>query len=340
MEIKARFDHFNINVTDLERSLAFYDRALGLKEISRKQADDGSFILAYLGDGETGFRLELTWLRDHAATPYELGENESHLCVRVAGDYEAVRAYHKELGCVCFENHEMGLYFINDPDDYWIEVLPLNHQHKTAPGNRSAPGVSANSKNIMATETMEQAVTEAVRILREGGVILYPTDTVWGIGCDATNAEAVERIYHLKRSENKKSMLVLCATPDMVVRYVHKAPGIAFEVQELATKPLTLILPGASGVAANLIPEEGTLGVRIPDHAFCQAMLRKLGRPIVSTSANISGEDTPRNLAEISREIIDGVDYVVNPKFEGKPTGKASSILLFNEAGEFRIIRE
>lgn len=88
MEIKARFDHFNINVTDLERSLAFYDRALGLKEISRKQADDGSFILAYLGDGETGFRLELTWLRDHAATPYELGENESHLCVRVAGDYE------------------------------------------------------------------------------------------------------------------------------------------------------------------------------------------------------------------------------------------------------------
>ena len=128
---------------------------------------------------------------------------------------------------------------------------------------------------------MEQAVTEAVRILREGGVILYPTDTVWGIGCDATNAEAVERIYHLKRSENKKSMLVLCATPDMVVRYVHKAPGIAFEVQELATKPLTLILPGASGVAANLIPEEGTLGVRIPDHAFCQAMLRKLGRPIV-----------------------------------------------------------
>ena len=86
---------------------------------------------------------------------------------------------------------------------------------------------------------MEQAVTEAVRILREGGVILYPTDTVWGIGCDATNAEAVERIYHLKRSENKKSMLVLCATPDMVVRYVHKAPGIAFEVQELATKPLT-----------------------------------------------------------------------------------------------------
>lgn len=155
-------------------------------------------------------------------------------------------------------------------------------------------------------------MTEAVRILREGGVILYPTDTVWGIGCDATNAEAVERIYRLKRSENKKSMLVLCATPDMVVRYVHKAPGIAFEVQELATKPLTLILPGASGVAANLIPEEGTLGVRIPDHAFCQAMPAQAGAPDRFDFGEHLGRSTPRNLAEISREIIDGVGYVVN----------------------------
>ena len=111
---------------------------------------------------------------------------------------------------------------------------------------------------------MEQAVTEAVRILREGGVILYPTDTVWGIGCDATNAEAVERIYHLKRSENKKSMLVLCATPDMVVRYVHKAPGIAFEVQELATKPLTLILPGASASPRTSSPKRGRWAYGFP----------------------------------------------------------------------------
>ena len=187
---------------------------------------------------------------------------------------------------------------------------------------------------------MEQAVTEAVRILREGGVILYPTDTVWGIGCDATNAEAVERIYRLKRSENKKSMLVLCATPDMVVRYVHKAPGIAFEVQEMATSPLTLILPGAAGVAANLIPEEGTLGVRIPDHEFCQGLLRRFGRPIVSTSANITGEPTPKRLPEIAREIVDGVDYVVNPRFEGRPTGKPSSIIAFTEDGGVKVIRQ
>ena len=124
MEIKGRFDHFNINVTDLERSLAFYDRALGLKELSRKEAADGSFVLVYLGDGVSGFRLELTWLRDRQGV-YELGDNESHLCLRVEGDYDQVRAWHKENGWVCFENEEMGLYFIHDPDDYWIEVLPL-----------------------------------------------------------------------------------------------------------------------------------------------------------------------------------------------------------------------
>lgn len=124
MEIRSRFDHFNINVTDLDRSLAFYGKALGLREVGRKQAADGSFTLVYLGDGETGFRLELTWLRDHSG-PYELGENESHLCLRVAGDYEAVWAFHREMGCICFENHDMGLYFIADPDDYWIEILPF-----------------------------------------------------------------------------------------------------------------------------------------------------------------------------------------------------------------------
>lgn len=124
MEIKARFDHFNINVLDLQRSIAFYEKALGLKEHHRKEASDGSFILVYLADDQENFLLELTWLRDRQEA-YELGDNESHLCFRVAGDYDAVRAYHKEMGCVCFENEVMGLYFINDPDDYWIEVLPI-----------------------------------------------------------------------------------------------------------------------------------------------------------------------------------------------------------------------
>lgn len=125
MEIKSRFDHFNINVLDLERSIAFYGKALGLKEQHRKGAADGSFILVYLTDGVSPFLLELTWLRDHKE-PYELGENESHLCFRVAGDYDKIREYHREMGAVCFENEAMGLYFINDPDDYWIEILPAS----------------------------------------------------------------------------------------------------------------------------------------------------------------------------------------------------------------------
>lgn len=124
MEIKARFDHCNINVLDLERSIAFYQKALGLREHHRKVAPDGSFILSYLTDDTTGFLLELTWLRDHKE-PYELGDNESHICFRVAGDYEEIHRYHKEMGCVCFENEAMGLYFIHDPDDYWLEILPL-----------------------------------------------------------------------------------------------------------------------------------------------------------------------------------------------------------------------
>lgn len=114
MEIKGRFDHFNINVTNLEKSIEFYNKALGLKEVRRKESSDGSFILVYLGDGVTPFSLELTWLRDHPQ-PYELGENESHLCIRVDGDYDQTREYHREMGCICYENHDMGLYFINTP---------------------------------------------------------------------------------------------------------------------------------------------------------------------------------------------------------------------------------
>ncbi len=124
MEIRGRFDHFNINVLDLESSIVFYNKALGLKEVRRKEAKDGSFVLVYLGDGHSRFLLELTWLRDRKE-PYELGDNESHLCIRVEGDYDEVRRFHKEMGCVCFENTDMGLYFIHDPDDYWIEILPV-----------------------------------------------------------------------------------------------------------------------------------------------------------------------------------------------------------------------
>ena len=108
----------------MDKSIRFYEQALGLKEVKRKTAADGSFILVYMGEEETGFSLELTWLRDRTE-PYNLGDEEFHLCMRVAGDYDKIREYHREMGCICYENTDMGLYFINDPDGYWIEILPL-----------------------------------------------------------------------------------------------------------------------------------------------------------------------------------------------------------------------
>ena len=197
----------------------------------------------------------------------------------------------------------------------------------------------ARPQRTQPNAAMLAAVNAAVEVLKQGGLILYPTDTVWGIGCDATNEEAVAKIYALKQSEDKHAMLVLCHSAEQIVRYANRAPGIAFEVMELATSPLTLILEGAVGVAPNLIPETGTLGVRVPDHEFCQLLLRRFGRPIVSTSANISGEKTPKGLNEVVQEIVDGVDYVVNPRFQGHPTGKPSSIIAFGEGGEVRVIR-
>ena len=122
MKINSSFSHYNFNVLDLEKSIKFYEEALGLKEKRRKNAKDDSFILVYLEDGNTDFELELTWLRDWDK-PYDMGDNEVHLCVRVDGDYEEIHKFHKEKGFVCYENHDMNLYFILDPDNHWIEIL-------------------------------------------------------------------------------------------------------------------------------------------------------------------------------------------------------------------------
>ncbi len=186
---------------------------------------------------------------------------------------------------------------------------------------------------------MQDQVNRAVEVLRSGGVILYPTDTVWGVGCDAANSDAVAKIYELKRSENKKAMIVLCNSLDMVVRYIKRPPHIAMDLMEVSDTPLTVIMQGGAGVADNLVPDEGTLAVRVADHEFCKAVTRRLGRPIVSTSANISGEQTPVSFDQISREIIDGVDMVIDPRFEGRPTRQPSSIILFKEDESFEIIR-
>lgn len=127
MKVNAYFNHCNINVTNLEKSIEFYNKALGLIEERRKVAEDGSFILVYLTDGKTDFQLELTWLRDHPQR-YELGENENHICFKVAGNYDEIRKYHKEMDCVCYENEKMGLYFIVDPDGYWLEILSIDRK--------------------------------------------------------------------------------------------------------------------------------------------------------------------------------------------------------------------
>jgi len=192
----------------------------------------------------------------------------------------------------------------------------------------------------MNTKIEEQAA-QAAAVLKKGGVVLYPTDTVWGIGCDATNADAVERIYRIKRSENKKSMLMLVASAAMAERYATGAPAVAWELMEVADKPLTLILPGASGVAANLVPDEGTIGMRVPDDAFCQAVLRLLKRPLVSTSTNITGEPTPMTYAEITDEIRSAVDFVVDSACESAAaTHKPSSLIAIGAGGEVTVIRE
>lgn len=187
---------------------------------------------------------------------------------------------------------------------------------------------------------MQEEIDKAVDAMRRGGIILYPTDTVWGIGCDATNASAVERIYSLKRSVNKKGMIVLLDGIDSVARYFRTVPAVAWDLLECATSPLTLIMPGACGVADNLVPDEGTLAVRIPEHEFCRRLVRRLGRPVVSTSANISGEATPVGFADIGESIKQGVDYVVGVECEGNPTRRASSIIMLGTGGEVRIIRE
>lgn len=187
---------------------------------------------------------------------------------------------------------------------------------------------------------LRKAVEEAVKVLRNGGVILYPTDTVWGLGCDATNPEAVDKIYKIKHREESKSLIMLVDGPDMLARYIKVVPEVAWQIIEINDKPLTVIYPGAEGLAANAIPEEKTAAFRIPDHQFCQALIRRFGKPIISTSANISGSSAPSFFETVSTEIIEAADWVADNSFEAGSTGKPSSIMMLGVGGEVKIIRE
>lgn len=193
-----------------------------------------------------------------------------------------------------------------------------------------------NSKKM----NFSDEIKKASDILYQGGVILYPTDTIWGIGCDATNEEAVRRVYEIKHREDSKSMLVLLDSSSKLNFYVENLPDIAIDLVDLSDKPLTIIYPGAQNLAKNLVADDGSIGIRITNEKFSKELCNRFRKAIVSTSANISGQPSPANFLEISKELIESVDYVVNYRQDDLTSGKPSGIIKLDEKGRIKIIRE
>lgn len=187
--------------------------------------------------------------------------------------------------------------------------------------------------------TFEEDIKNAVAVLKKGGIILYPTDTVWGIGADATNAEAVSKIYELKRRAESKSMLVLVDGEAMLERTVRDIPEVAWQLIEAAVDPLTIIYDHPTGVAPNLLAEDGSLGIRITSERYSRELCRRLRRPIVSTSANISGEKAPGQYPQISDAIKGGCDYVAEYRRDDTAPHRPSNIIKVSEGGLFKVIR-
>lgn len=185
----------------------------------------------------------------------------------------------------------------------------------------------------------EDDLRNALDTLRKGGIILYPTDTVWGIGCDARNAEAVAKIYDLKKRADSKSMLVLVSSEGMLQRSVKEVPDIAWQLIDAAVNPMTIIYDDAVGVAPNLIASDGSLGIRITSEKFSRALCDRLRAPLVSTSANVSGEPTPHCFAEISPAIIDGVDYVCRYRRDDNTEATPSNIIKITRGNIVKVIR-
>ena len=180
----------------------------------------------------------------------------------------------------------------------------------------------------------------ALQVLRNGGVILYPTDTIWGLGCDATNPEAVARIFRIKQREDTRSMLVLLENPNMLNAYVKEVPEVAWQLIEVTDKPLTIVYSGAKNLAPNLIAADGSIGIRITTETFTEHLIQQFRRPIVSTSANLSGRPSPQNFAEIGEEILSAVDYVVKYRQDDRSNASHSSIIKLGTGGEIQIIRD
>ncbi len=187
---------------------------------------------------------------------------------------------------------------------------------------------------------MNEDIKKAIEVLREGGIILYPTDTIWGIGCDATNEEAVEKLYAIKHRDKSKSMLILLDNPGKLQAYIQDVPDIAWDLFDLADKPLTIIFENAKNLAPNLINSDGTIGIRITNEDFSRNLCMRFRKPIVSTSANIAGQDAPQNFNDIDPEIIDVVDYVVKYRQDEMYKQTPSSIIKLGSSGEIDIIRK
>ena len=186
----------------------------------------------------------------------------------------------------------------------------------------------------------EDDIKKAIEVMRQGGIILYPTDTVWGIGCDATNAEAVAKVYALKRRDDTKALICLVDSDNRLQRYVRNVPDVAWQLIEAVEKPTTLILDGAVNLAPNLIAEDGSIGIRVTKEAFSRELCYRFQKAIVSTSANVSGEPAAQNYCDISQEILDGVDYVCQSRRQEHKPHTPSSIIKLAADGEVTIIRK
>lgn len=187
---------------------------------------------------------------------------------------------------------------------------------------------------------MFEDLKDAVNILRQGGIILYPTDTIWGIGCDATREDAVQRIFAIKQRNDEKSMLVLLDKSEKLADYITEVPEIAWDLLDVSVDPLTIIYPGAQNLAKSLIAGDGSIGIRIVKDEFCSRMIHNFGKPIVSTSANVSGKPWPSGFHKIDSSIISAVDYVVKWRQDDEFRGKPSGIIKLGVKGEIKVIRE
>lgn len=209
--------------------------------------------------------------------------------------------------------------------------------------NRKDKSMSARKgTTINKTTTMkkEDDIRQAVETMRKGGVILYPTDTVWGIGCDATNEEAVAKVYEIKRRTDSKALICLVDSDVRLQRYVRKAPEVAWDILELATKPTTVIFDDVANLAPNLMAEDGSVAIRITKEPFSKELCYRFQKPVVSTSANFSGEPAAQNYRDISEELINAVDYVCFSRRQEKNPHTPSSIVRVRNNGEVEIIRK